>query len=168
MVAMVRLQVVVACAVMLSGAAVTTAQAPRNTSVLGARQSAFGEIQGNALDTTNGLLRNATVRLRDARSGRIVQTQVTDRAGLFAFRNLDPGTYVVEILGENQKVLAASQLLSVSGGQVLSAVVKLPFGMPPLGGLFGETVASASAVAAAAAAAGVMATAVTGQPTSPR
>lgn len=176
MVANSRLQALVVCALILSGAADATAQGPAAgarsgtpaRALPGMRQSAFGEIQGNALDSTNGLLRDATVRLRDARTGRIAQTQVTDRAGLFAFRSLEPGTYVVEMLNENGKVLAASQLLNVSGGEVLSAVVKLPFGLPPLGGLFGQTAASAATVGAAAAAAGVMATTVTGQPTSPR
>ena len=144
------------------------ASAPRAAVLPGTRQSAFGAIQGNALDSTNRLLPGAIVRLRDARVGRIVETQSTDRAGLFAFRNVDPGLYVVDLLGADQRVMAASQLLAVNGGEALSAVVKLPFQIAPLAGLLGQTTASAATVSAAAAAAGVMTTAVTGQPVSAR
>jgi hypothetical protein len=101
------------------------------------------------------------VRLRDARSGRIVATQLTDDAGMFAFRGVDPGTYIVEILGNDSTILAASQLLSVNAGDALSAVVKLPFRIPPFAGFFGHTVWSATVVAAAAASAQVLAAAAT-------
>src|SRR5207248_1946621 len=40
-------------------------------------------IQGNALSSTNGQLSHVIVRLRDARYGRIVETQLTDDSGMF-------------------------------------------------------------------------------------
>ena len=51
----------------------------------GTRPNVFSAIQGNALTSTNGALPDATVRLRDARAGQIIETQMTDQAGLFAF-----------------------------------------------------------------------------------
>jgi len=128
-----------------------------------ARSISLTTIQGNTLTSTNGVLPDATVRLRDARSGRIRDTQLTDRAGLFAFHSVEPGTYVVEIVGGDQSILAASQMLYVEAGDSVSAIVKLPFRMPILGGLLGHTVQSAAAVAAAAAASGVLAAKVTTQ-----
>src|SRR5262245_22905203 len=56
-------------------------------------------IQGNALTATNAALADAPVRLRDVRSGRIVASTRTDRSGLFSFRPVDPGSYIVELVG---------------------------------------------------------------------
>lgn len=129
----------------------------------GTREGAFTEVQGNALDSGNSVLPRQPVRLRDARSGRIVGAQVTDSSGLFAFRSLDPGTYVVELLNASGAVLASSQLLNLNPGETVTAVVRLAFRMPALGGLFGGRKGpQAAAVAAAAAASGVLAAAVPG------
>ncbi len=122
-----------------------------------ARENALAVIQGNALSSTNGHLTSAVVRLRDARFGRIVDTQLTDKSGLFAFRALDPGSYIVEIMANDQSILAASQLLNVNAGEAVSAVVKLPFRIPPFAGITGTTTTpSAVAVATEAAASSVV------------
>ena len=118
-------------------------------------------IRGNALNSTSGALPNSLVRLRDARLGRIVDTQLTDQSGLFTFRAVDPGNYIVELISNDQTVLAASQLLSVNAGEAMSAVVKLPFRLPPMGGLFGHTASQAATVFSAAAATGVLNAATT-------
>ena len=94
---------------------------------------------------------NVVVRLRDARFGRIVDTQVTDKSGLFEFKAIDPGSYIVEIVANDQSILAASQLLNVNAGEAVSAVVKLPFRIPPFAGVLGSaSTPSATALAAAA------------------
>jgi hypothetical protein len=118
----------------------------------GTPESAFTVIQGNALSSTNGSLANSIVRLRDARLGRIVDSQVTDRSGLFAFRAVDPGNYVVELVGNDQTVMAASQVLNVNAGQAVSAVVRLPFRIPPFAGIFGHGAGEAGATIQSAAA----------------
>lgn len=102
-------------------------------------------IKGNALDSTDGQLPNVLVRLRDARFGRIVDTQYTDQSGLFAFKSIQPGTYIVEILGKDESILAASQLLNVNAGEAVLAVVKLPFSVPPFAGVAGSTMTTQSA-----------------------
>jgi hypothetical protein len=132
-----------------------------------ARQFALTMIQGNALDSMNAHLTNTTVRLRDARFGRIVDTQVTDKSGLFAFRAIDPGSYVVEIVANDQSILAASQLLTVNAGEAVSAIVKLPFRIPALAGLVGSTTPSSAAVIATQAAASSIAAVVPTSPVSP-
>src|SRR3954467_12065986 len=55
---------------------------------------AFSTIRGNAVTADNMSFVNAFVRLRNARMGQIVETLVTDKAGSFAFRSIDPGSYV--------------------------------------------------------------------------
>jgi hypothetical protein len=115
-------------------------------------------IHGNALDSTDGHLANVAVRLRDARFGRIVETQYTDQSGMFEFKSIEPGTYVVEILGTDQSILAASQLLNVNAGDALLAVVKLPFQVPPFAELIGtQTTQSAALLVLEAAASGITA-----------
>ena len=132
----------------------------------GTRPNVFGAIQGNALSSTNGPLTDATVRLRDARVGQIIETQMTDRSGLFAFRTVDPGSYIVEIMSQDQySVLAASQVLNVGPGEAVSAVVKLPFKIPPFAGILGNSMPSAAAVTSQAASAGILATQVSGAAT---
>jgi hypothetical protein len=122
------------------------------------KTGALTTIQGNALNSTNGALNEALVRLRDARFGRIVDAQLTDKSGLFAFKAVDPGTYIVEVIANDQTVLAASQLLNINAGESVSAIVKLPFRIPPFAGLLGNTTApSAAAVAAQAAASSIVA-----------
>src|SRR5215469_15409240 len=126
-----------------------------------ARTEAFSTtIQGNALTSTNGQLTQTFVRLRDARYGRIMDTVMTDKSGLFAFHAVDPGNYIVEIMSADQtSVLAASQMLSVNAGDVVSAVVKLPFRLPPFAGILGgqaATPTTAAAVVAQAAANSVL------------
>ena len=122
------------------------------------RLAASTMIHGNALDSTAGQLANAMVRLRDARYGRIVETQYTDQSGMFAFKGLEPGSYVVEILASDQSILAASQLLNINAGEAVAAVVKLPFHVPPFAELMGTTTTqSAAALVLQAAASGITA-----------
>ena len=115
-----------------------------------AKQKALTTIQGNALDSSNGRLANAVVRLRDARYGRIVDTQLTDKSGLFAFKAIDPGTYIVEIMSNDKSILAASELLNVNLGEVESAVVKLPVRIPAFAPAATAAVIHAAAIGVAA------------------
>jgi len=124
-------------------------------------------IHGNALDSTDGQLSNAVVRLRDARFGRIIETQYTDQSGMFAFKSIEPGTYIVEILGNDQSILAASQLLHINAGEALLAVVKLPFQVPPFAQLMGTSTNQAAAMVVLQAAASGITALVPTAPISP-
>jgi hypothetical protein len=150
----------------IASAAPAAISAPRI--LPGTRPDVFSTIQGNALTSSNGLLPNANVRLRDARIGQIVETQLTDQAGIFTFRAVDPGSYIVELLApDHASVLAASQVLYLGSGEAISAIVKLPFKVPPFAGVLGSTAPSAAAVATQAAASGVLAAQISGAPTCP-
>jgi hypothetical protein len=129
----------------------------------GTRPNVLTTIQGNALSSTNGGLANAMVRLRDARIGRIVDSQISDKSGLFAFKAVDPGSYIVEIMGNDESILAASQMLNVNSGEAISAVVKLPFRIPPFAGLLGNTTPSALAITSAASSAQLLAVQATSE-----
>ena len=131
---------------------------PVPTPRVAGRVAAFSTIMGNALDSTDGQLANVVVRLRDARFGRIVESQNTDRSGIFTFKGVDPGSYIVEILANDDTILAASQLLNVNAGETASTVVKLPFKVPPFAGMMGTaTTPSAYALVLEAVATGITA-----------
>src|SRR5262245_21003785 len=131
------------------------------------RPEAFGTIQGNALSSTNGQLSNQPVRLRDVRFGRIIDTQVTDALGIFTFMGVDPGSYIVEIVGDDQSTLAAGPVLNINAGEAISTLVKLPFRVPPFAGVLGRATTTA-ALLTAAATSGVLAITTVGEPTCPR
>lgn len=130
------------------------------------KADAFTTIQGNALNSNNGPLNDSIVRLRDARFGHIVGSQTTDKSGLFEFKSIDPGTYIVEIIANDQSVIAASQLLNINAGEALSAIVKLPFRIPTFVGLGSTAMPTAGAIATQAMA-GSIASLVATTPISP-
>ena len=110
---------------------VLTASLPADASARhllpGTRAGVFATVQGNALTSTNNPLPNALMRLRDTRHGRILGTRVTDQSGMFAFSTLDPGNYIVELLGHDQAILAVSEMVNPGPGDVISVLVKLPW-----------------------------------------
>jgi hypothetical protein len=166
---MCRLHSLVACAVVfsLTGRAIaqtgTTQPAAPNiqtpaTAVLpGTPPSAFAVIEGRALTATSAPLPGATVRLRDARTGRAVAVATANEAGAFSFRTVDPGSYIIELLGGDATIRATSQLVSVNAGETALMDVKLPSRLEAFAGFLGHSAPQAAAIAAAAAAAGVLA-----------
>ena len=126
--------------------------------LLPAQVTVLSTIQGSAVTSTNKPIPAATVRLRSATTGRSFPTQLTDRAGLFVFRGIDPGSYIVELIGNDQTIMAATQIINVNAGEAVTAIVKLPFRMPLFGGLLGNSIPSAISVIAVATAVGVAAT----------
>jgi hypothetical protein len=141
----------------------TPAAAAAQKLLPGTRAGLFSSIQGTAVNSTNGVLANTVVRLRDARYGRIVDSVMTDKQGAFAFRGVDPGNFVVEVMGPNNAVLASSQVLNVGTGEAISALLKLPFRIPPIAGFLGNsTQTTASAVSTAAASSNTVAETLVG------
>jgi len=135
--------------------------------VASGRATSLTTIQGNALDSMNGQLVHVVVRLRDARFGRIVDTEFTDQSGLFAFRTIDPGSYIVELMGNDSSVLAASQILNVEAGEIVSALVKLPFNAPAAGALLGANSATTATVIVTEAVANGVVAVIATDPVSP-
>jgi hypothetical protein len=164
-----KLRLVVVAVAMMAGSASIGAQQPVLSNLPGTKAGVFSSIEGTALNSTSQPMPNTVIRLRDARLGRIVKTATTDKEGVFGFRGLDPGSYVVEMMSPaNDAVLVASPIINLNSAQLASQILKLPFRMPPLGGLLGHSLPSALAVASAAAAAGVLAKSVVGAPATDR
>ena len=102
----------------------------------GTRVDVFATIKGSAIDAGNTALPSSLVRLRDARFGRVVDIQVTDKSGVFTFSRVDPGFYLVELFDNSQRTLAASPLVGTGAGTTASTSVKLPVSSSLLAGLF--------------------------------
>lgn len=119
-------------------------------------RSVFTAVEGSVLKADSSKFAGALVRLREARIGRIVLTQQADEDGLFRFRPIDRGSYIVELLADEKTVLAASPLVNVNAGEIAQTVIREPLLADP------ATVASfadahATAVRAAAATSGILA-----------
>ena len=158
-----------------AGSFAQTGAAGAAASKLAPRAGALSSIQGSAMTGSNGVLKDTVIRLRDVRYGKVVNTMMTDKQGAFVFRGVDPGNYVVEVMNPaNNAVMASSQMLNVNGGEALQALVKLPFRIPPIAGLLGnssqttsEAVSTAAqAVTAAATSSNAVGETLTGTPAS--
>jgi hypothetical protein len=166
-----KLRLIVAAALVIAGSAPIGAQLPEAARTLlpGTKAGVFSKIHGTAVNWTNAAMANAVIRLRDARLGRVVDTVTTDKEGAFEFRAIDPGSYVVELMGPgNGAVVAATPIINVTSGEAVSTILKLPFRIPPLGGVLGHSLPSALAITSAAAASGVLAKSIVGAPATNR
>ena len=103
------------------------------------------------------------IRLRNVENGRGVARTIGDAEGRFRFDRIDPGAYVVELMSQDDKVLAVGDLFSVSPGAQSYTVVRLSSRAPWFGGFFGN---AAAAAIAAASTLGVTATGSSGRPAS--
>jgi len=118
----------------------------------GTKPGVLSTIAGKAVSATNAPVGSAMLRLRDVRSGRIVSTTVTDRAGQFDFKGLDTGSYLVEMMSQSGNiVLASSSILHVGSGEITTTVLTMPPSSPALGSLLIKSAAPALLGVAAAA-----------------
>ena len=132
-------------------------RAPKAGVLPGTPASAFATIHCQALTATNQPLASVVLRVRDARLGRIVTTVKTNAEGRVSFEQIDPGSYSIELIGDDQSIRATSQLLSINAGESIATVVRLPSRLAAFAGALSQSAPQAAAIAAAAAAAGVLA-----------
>jgi hypothetical protein len=107
----------------------------------------------------------ARIRLRDVETGRGIARTVSDGDGRFRFEAVKPGAFVVELLSNDDRVLATGDLFAVIAGGEAVTSVRLTARAPWFGGFFGN---AAGGVIAAASTLGVTATGSDGRPVSPQ
>jgi hypothetical protein len=129
----------------------------------GAVASRATSIVGVAWNADNGPLPGARVRLRNVVTGRVALTAVANEAGQFTFVAMEPGSYLIELVNERDKILTVGQTFTIEPGETVATFVRLPAKAPWFNGFFGN---AAGAVASAAAAAGVTAIAPEAKPCS--
>jgi hypothetical protein len=124
-----------------------------------------GSVNGTAWHPDNTPIARALLRLRDVTAGRALMRTRSDVAGRFLFEEVPAGSYLVELVDDDDRVLAVGPMFSMAQAEWVATFVRLGTNVPWYGGFFGN---SAAAVLTTAAALGVTAVAQGGSPASPR
>ena len=80
---------------------------------------------GLAQNSLNASIPRARVVLRDIRTGEALQQATADELGQFWFVDLPSSEYIVELLGQDGSVVAASEVVKTSKGRLLRTVVRV-------------------------------------------
>ena len=136
------------------GAPARTAPVARSTSV-----------HGVVWNADNTPFPNSKVRLRNLQTGRADATATANEEGRFTFDNLEGGSYVIELVDGDGKVIALGQTFRIEPGETVATFVRLGVQQRHLAGLFSN---AAAAVISAASSAGVTAIGSQAPPASPQ
>jgi hypothetical protein len=120
-------------------------------------------VVGSAWTADNQPIAQANVRLRDVITGKVAATTVGNAAGEFAFEDVPPGSYMVELLNARGHVQAVGHVFTIAPGETVATFVRTSTKVPWFAGFFKNTV---TAVTAAAASEGVAAIAPIARPVS--
>jgi hypothetical protein len=121
---------------------------PAAVAVLGGRVNA---LLGFARTSLNTPIAYARVVLRNLRTGRVSARAVANERGEFSFVDLESNAYVVELLGPDGSVVAASPLVSMARGDVQQTELRVAAAATTITASFGTmapTLQQATAVAA--------------------
>jgi len=129
----------------------------------GAAPTTVGVVLGTAWKGDTLPYPQARIRLRNVETGHSAARTISDADGRFRFGRVEPGAYVVELLSNDDKVLAVGDLFGVTAGGQASTSVHLSSKAPWVGGFFGN---AAAAAIAAASTLGVTAVGSSGSPAS--
>jgi hypothetical protein len=83
-------------------------------------------IIGTVIDIKQVPIAKVKVRLRNITTGEVMAETESDENGEYAFPELDPGLYVVEMFIDNRYVVALSNTGTVARFETLQTVVQLP------------------------------------------
>lgn len=82
-----------------------------------------GALGGVAQSADRAPLSNFRVQVRNANTGELAGSTTSNQAGQFSFTSLQPGSYVVEIVDANGKVVGLSASLPVAAGSTVTVTV---------------------------------------------
>lgn len=131
----------------------------------GAVRPSGGTILGSVWNARNEGVPGALVRLRNIASGRIEATARANDVGRFTFEGVEGGSYVLELVNDDGRVIAMGHNFTVLPGETIATFIRLGAKPPWFAGFFAN--AGAAAVSSAASF-GLTAVAPVGQPTSPQ
>lgn len=83
-------------------------------------------ILGTVIDIRQVPVAKVKVRLRNLTTGEVIAETVSNENGEYAFPELEPGLYVVEMLVDNRYVVALSNAGSVARFETMQTVIQLP------------------------------------------
>ena len=79
-----------------------------------------GRITGVARAADNSPVRDCKVRVRNANTGQLSGEEDCDATGAFMFGNLQPGSYVVELVDASGKIIGVSPAINLAVGASVS------------------------------------------------
>ena len=94
----------------------------------------------------------ARVVLRNIQTGQVLARATADGGGHFSFLDLDANAYIVELLGPDDAVIAASPLIMLARGDVRRTELRVAAAAPTVTASFGNAMATTLAVATTVAA----------------
>lgn len=104
---------------------VVDGQAEFTSGAIAALGGTDNALVGLAQNSLNASIPRARVVLRDIRTGEALQQATADALGQFWFVDLPASEYVVELLGPDGSVAAASEVVKTSKGRLLRTVVRV-------------------------------------------
>jgi hypothetical protein len=135
----------------------------------GARTASAGlatTVFGFVWNANNEPIAFAHVRLRNVTTGRAEAMAVATDSGEFTFEHLEGGTYVIEYVDGNGKVLAVGHVFSVSRGETVATFIRLGSRSSWFAALLGSAGNVAATAVSSAASLGVTALAPASRPVS--
>jgi hypothetical protein len=124
-----------------------------------------GMVRGVVWNSDNSPVPNASVRLRNLESGRVVSIGEASGTGQFVFEAVVRSSYLVELVSDKGKVVAVGPSFRVGPGETVSTVVRLPSRRSWYAGMFSN---AAAGVIAAASTVGLTAIGTDARPISPQ
>jgi hypothetical protein len=121
-------------------------------------------VLGAAWHHDNSPIKGANLRLRNVVSGKVLAVAKANDLGRFTFDNVEPGTYVVELVSDRGHVQTVSHVFTVAPGETVATFVRLGTHTTWTGAFFSNT---AGAIVATAATEGITALAPLGRCASP-
>lgn len=120
-------------------------------------------VLGSAWNADNSPVKGAHLRLRNVLSGNVEATAIANDAGQFTFDNVEGGTYVVELVTDNGRVLTVGHPFTIAPGETVATFVRLGTKIPWFQAFFSN---AATATTSAAASEGITAIAPVARPAS--
>jgi len=159
-----RLVAIVALVALLPAGHLTRAHGQAIAPGIATRVDA-GTVIGTVWDRNDRPIGRARLRLRDVTSGQVVRTTEADEVGRFTFLKIAPGSYLVELVDGNGKVLALGQMFALGPVETVATFIRLGAQVPWYSGFFSN---AAAAALASASSLGLTALGNGGQPASGR
>jgi hypothetical protein len=135
-------------------AAKAAADATATRPAPGAPRPAAGpnsSIIGNAWNADSSPLKGATLRLRNIVTGKIEAVSKANDGGEFTFGNVEPGSYVVELVSDAGRLQAIGHTFTIAPGETVATFVRLTPKVPWTTTFFDSTASSVTSTAATAA-----------------
>jgi hypothetical protein len=114
---------------------------PYAVAALGGKLNA---LTGLARTSLNAPIPYAKVLLRNIRTGQVMARATANDQGQFSFLDLDSSSYVVELLGEDGSVVAASPMVALGLGDVRQTDVHAAASAASLNASFGNSLDSSN------------------------